>query len=341
MKKFKAAVIGCGKISERHIDAIVALDTVELVAVCDIKEDRAKAKAEKYSVKAYTDYTELFEKEALDAIHICLPHYLHTVVAKKAFEYGINVLSEKPMSIKLEDAIEAVEIAKQKNLQYGVVFQCRYNTPSQLVKRRITDGRLGKVLCGRTTLTWSRSDDYYGESDWKGTWDKEGGGVIIDQAIHSLDLANWFIDSEPVDIQSSLHNRNHKIMTVEDSAEGLIKYQNGALLSFFAMNNYLINEPIEIRLYCENGTAKLSYTEAEITYSDGTVEKETNKPQKIVTYKGGKEYWGLQHAVQIDLFYKALKGEIPLEISGEEALKIQRIICSIYENNDCEIKPNT
>ena len=338
MKKFKAAVIGCGKISERHIDAIVALDTVDLVAVCDIKEDRAKSTAIKYSVKSYTDYIEMFETEQLDAVHICLPHYLHTIVAQKAFKYGINVLSEKPMSIKYEDAVKTVDIAHEKGLQYGVIFQCRYNTPSQLVKKRISDGSLGKVLCGRTTLTWSRSDEYYSESDWKGTWDKEGGGVMIDQAIHSLDLANWFIDSTPAEIQSSLHNRNHKIMTVEDSAEGLIKYENGVLLSFFAMNNYLINEPIEIRLYCENGTAKLSYTEAEITYNNGTKEYETNKPQKIVSYTGGKEYWGLQHAVQIDNFYKALLGAKPLDLSGEEALKIQKIICSIYENDDCGIK---
>ena len=340
MKKFKAAVIGCGKISERHLDAIVALDTVDLVAVCDVKADRAQKTAEKYSVKAYSDYIELFESEQLDAVHICLPHYLHTVVAQKAFCYGINVLCEKPMSIKYEDAVKTVEAAKAKKLQYGVIFQCRYNTPSQLVKSRIIDGRLGKVLCARTTLTWSRSDDYYSESDWKGTWDKEGGGVIIDQAIHSLDLANWFIGSTPTEIQSSLHNRNHKIMVVEDSAEGLIKYENGALLSFFAMNNYFINEPIEIRLYCENGTAKLSYTEAEITYNDGSKETETNKPQKIVSYQGGKEYWGLQHAVQIDNFYKALLGAEELGISGEEALKIQKIVCSIYENNDCEIKTN-
>ena len=118
MKKFKAAVIGCGKISERHLDAIVALDTVDLVAVCDIKEEKANKAAEKYSVKAYTDYIKLFKTEELDAVHICLPHYLHTVVAQEAFRYGINVLSEKPMSIKLDDAIKTVEMAKQKNLQY-------------------------------------------------------------------------------------------------------------------------------------------------------------------------------------------------------------------------------
>ena len=337
MKKIRASVIGCGNISVMHLDSIVALDESELVAVCDIKPERAHAAAEKYHTKAYTDYHEMFREERPDVVHLCLPHYLHTIVARDAFRAGIHVLSEKPMSIQYDDAMATVELAEECKVTYGIIFQCRYNTPSILVKKRIEDGRLGAVKCARSTLTWYRPEDYYHSSDWKGTWDKEGGGVIIDQAIHSLDLANWFIGSKPVEVQSSLHNRGHKTMVVEDSAEGLIKYENGCTLAFFAMNNYLIDEPIEIRLYCENGTACLSYDEAIITYADGTVETVKNQPQKIVSYTGGKPYWGTQHAVQIDQFYKSIMGLEPLEISGREALKIQKIICDIYANNDCTI----
>ena len=338
MERLRVAVIGCGCISVMHLDSIVTLPESDLVAVCDIKEDRAKAAAEKYNTKYYTDYVQMLESENLDAVHLCLPHYLHTVVAKEAFKRGIHVLSEKPMSIRYEDAVDAVNEAEKYHVQYGVIFQCRYNSPSVLVKKRITDGRLGRVKCGRTTLTWYRPDHYYGHSDWKGTWDKEGGGVVIDQAIHSLDLANWFIDSQPTEVQSTLHNRNHSKMIVEDSAEGLIKYQNGALLSFYAMNNYFVDEPIEIRLLCENGTARLSYDEAVIEYNDGTTERVKNQPQTIVQYSGGKPYWGTQHAVQIHQFYQAVKGEEELEISGREALKIQKIICDIYKNNDTELR---
>lgn len=334
MNQLKVAVVGCGCISVMHLDSIIALPESKLVGVCDIKPERAQKAAEKYNTKAYTDYMEMFEVEKPDVVHICLPHYLHTVVAKDAFNLGINVICEKPMSIKYEDALDAVEEAEKKNVKYGIIFQCRYNTPSQLVKRRIIDGKLGAVKCGRTTLTWYRPDDYYDSSDWKGTWDKEGGGVVIDQAIHSLDLANWFIDSSPIEIQSTLHNRNHKIMIVEDSAEGLIKYENGVLLSFYAMNNYLFDEPIEIRLLCENGTARLSYDEAIINYNDGTEETVKNKPQTLVEYSAGKSYWGTQHAAQIHQFYQSVMGNEPLEISGKEALKIQKIICDIYKNND-------
>lgn len=334
MKKIKVAVIGCGNISVMHLDSIAAFDDVELVAVCDIKEDRAIAAAQKYGGKVYTDYKKMLECESLDAVHICLPHYLHVPVAIDAFKSGVNVLSEKPMSIKYEDAVRAVDTAERCGVKYGVIFQCRYNAPSILVKKRILDGKLGAVKCGRTTLTWYRPDNYYDSSDWKGTWDKEGGGVIIDQAIHSIDLANWMINSTPVEISSSLHNRNHKIMVVEDSAEGLIKYQNGAILSFYAMNNYLVDEPIEVRLLCENGKAVFSYDRADIYYNDGTTENAENKPDEMFKYTGGKDYWGFQHAVQIRQFYNAVKGEEELEISGKEALKIQNIICQIYQNND-------
>lgn len=336
MKKIKTAVIGCGNISVMHLDSIKSLDMCDLVAVCDIKPERAEQTAIKYNTRAYIDYKEMFENEQIDAVHICLPHYLHIPVACDAFKRGINVLSEKPMSILYDEAVKAVKMAEDYNVLYGVIFQCRYNAPSQLVKKRILDGKLGSVRCGRTTLTWYRPDDYYGTSDWKGTWDKEGGGVVIDQAIHSLDLASWMIDSEPIEVQASLHNRNHKNMVVEDSAEGFIKYENGSTLSFYAMNNYLYDEPIEIRLLCENGRATFSYDHALIEYNDGTTETVDNVSDDI-EYSGGKCYWGVKHHIQIKQFYNSIIGKEQLEISGREALKIQKIISEIYKNNDVSL----
>lgn len=334
VKTIRVAVIGCGSISVMHLDSIRALETAVLVGVCDIKPERADMAAKKYITTAFTDYKQMLDETKPDAVHICLPHYLHIPVACEAFKKGINVISEKPMSILYDDAKRAVDMAKECGVLYAVIFQCRYNTPSMLVKRRIEDKRLGAVKCARSVLTWYRSDDYYAGSDWKGTWDKEGGGVIIDQAIHSIDLVNWFIDSTPVKIQSSLHNRNHNIMIVEDSAEGLIEYENGCIYGFYAMNNYLTDEPIEIRLVCENGVARLSYDEAVISYNDGSFETVKNQPQKIVSYTGGKDYWGCQHAVQINQFYRSVMGLEELEISGASALKTQKIICDIYNNND-------
>ena len=116
MKKLRAAVIGCGNISVMHLDSINALDEAELVGVCDIKEERANEAAEKYGIKAYYSYEDMINSENLDAVHLCLPHYLHSKVAIYAFEHGVNVLTEKPMDVNLEAAIKAVEVAKEKNL---------------------------------------------------------------------------------------------------------------------------------------------------------------------------------------------------------------------------------
>lgn len=329
-RKLKVAIIGCGRISVMHFVSILSIEDTELVACCDIDEEKAEAAAKEYGVRAYTSYEEMLECEELDAVHLCLPHYLHCKVAMYAFEKGVNVLTEKPMDIDLESAELAVRRAKECGVQFGVIFQCRYNNSARLVKDAVSSGRLGKVISARSTLTWSRPDDYYSESDWKGTWDKEGGGVIIDQAIHSLDLVRWIVDGEVENISCTLNNRCHTSVEVEDTAEGLITFTNGVKYGFYCMNNYGCDEPIEIRLFCEKGKAVLDYDNALITYNDGTTEEA--HPDKIhLSYGGGKDYWGLHHIRQIKQFYDAILGREPLDMSGEKALETHKMIMNIYK----------
>lgn len=326
--KLKVAIVGCGRISVSHLAAIGASPYAHLVACCDIKSDRAQKAAEKFGGKACSSYEQMLKNEKLDAIHLCLPHYLHIPYALKAFERGINVLSEKPMSIDYESAENAVRSAKEHNVKYGVIFQCRYNASSQAVKRALDSGKLGKILCANSTLTWSRSDEYYSESDWKGTWDKEGGGVVIDQAIHSIDLVNWLINDEIESVQCSMHNRGHKTVSVEDTAEGLITYRSGVKYAFYCMNNYGDDEPITIKLLCEKGKVTFGYENALIEYNDGTVERVDRNTD--LTHCVGPKYWGVKHDWQIGQFYKACLGLEPLEISGEEALKTHKLIMDLY-----------
>lgn len=333
-KVLKAAVIGCGRISVMHLDAISRLNNVKLVACCDLVKEKADKAAEKYGAKAYTSYEEMFEKEDLDSVHICLPHYLHAPVSQYAIKKGVNVLCEKPMTISLSDAEATVKLAKELNVKYAIIFQCRYNASAKLVKLRADEGRnggkLGKILCASSTLTWSRSDDYYSSSDWKGTWDKEGGGVVIDQAIHSIDLTNWIIDSPVKDLSVVMSNRGHKKVFVEDAAEGMITYENGVRYCFWCTNNFSIDEPIEIKIIFEHGKAVFSYDYATIYYEDGTVEK-VEKDKDLKAVEGGKDYWGFRHAEQVEKYYEALEGKRPLELSGEEVLKTHTLITKIYE----------
>ena len=312
-------------------------EEAEISAFCDIKKERAEVAARKYGGNVYTDYREMLEDARPDAVHLCVPHYLHPVIAEYAMRHHCSVLSEKPMAIRLEDAERCVKTAEETGVLYGVIYQCRYNTASRFVKNALESGKLGKIISARSTLTWLRSDHYYDDSDWKGTWDKEGGGVVIDQAIHSIDLANWMIGSDPLYVSAGIANRGHELISVEDSAEGLIRYRNGVDYGFYCMNNYGCDEPIEIRLLCEKGKATFSYDEATIVYDDGRTESVVQGSDDLV-YEGGKDYWGFQHRKQIDQFYRALSGKEPLEITGKEALKIQKIVCAIYESGKTDKK---
>ncbi|MBQ4037354.1 MAG: Gfo/Idh/MocA family oxidoreductase [Clostridia bacterium] len=327
----KVGIVGCGNIFTMHATSCDHLENAQLVGVCDIKKDRADAAAKKYNVKAYYDYKELIDPEKIDVVHVCVPHYLHPIISKFALEHGVNVICEKPMAIEMKDALENVRIAEEKGLKYGIIFQCRYNDTSRMIKDALDSGKLGKVISARCTLTWCKPDSYYSLSDWKGTWDKEGGGVIIDQAIHSLDLANWFIGDEIEEVQAHLANRAHTIMEVDDTGEGYIRYKNGATLSFWAMNNYGCDDPIEIRLYCEKGKAVMSYDDARIEFNDGTV-LSTSQQSDGIYYEGGKDYWGFRHIRQIEDYYKAVEEDREPFISGKEALKIQKLVCAIYES---------
>ena len=327
MKQLKIGIIGCGRISIMHFEAANDLEEALLVACADIKPERAEEMAEKYGITAYIDYKEMIDREELDAVQLCLPHYLHSEVAIYAMEHGLDVITEKPMDVDLASAERAVTVSQKTGRKFGVISQCRYNDSAQLVKKAVQSGKLGRILSARSTLTWSRSDDYYSESDWKGTWDKEGGGVVIDQAIHSIDLVRWIVDNEVESVSCSMANRHHKIVSVEDSAEGLITFKNGTIYGFWCMNNYSCDEPIEIRLSCENGNVIFGYNEALIRYNDGTVEEVKKAPQSFK----GKDYWGNWHVRQLSNFYRACLNLEPLELDGEEALKTHKLICRIYE----------
>lgn len=339
MNKFRAAIVGCGNIFPMHALSVSSLENAEIVAVCDNKADRAKAAAEKFSCNMYTDYQEMLTKEDINVVHICLPHYLHPEVAIFAANHGINILTEKPMSIKLEDAEAMIKAAKDNNVTLGVIFQNRYNPGSMLIKSMLTSGRLGKILSGKLEVTWNRSDEYYSHSDWKGTWDKEGGGVIIDQAIHTIDLMRWFVDSEIDYIDANISNRAHEIIEVEDSAEGVIKYKNGTNVAFHAINYYSYDAPVAVELHCENGIAKLTASRAHIILNNSEEFIADNDPRDKFDYgNGAKGYWGNSHKKQIRNYYEALEKGVSPEITGEDAIITQKIVCAIYESGKKRVK---
>ncbi|MBP5301127.1 MAG: Gfo/Idh/MocA family oxidoreductase [Victivallales bacterium] len=335
MKKLKVGIIGCGRISRFHGMPAAAQPNVELCAVCDLVPARAKQMAKLFGArKTYTDYKEMIRKEKLDVVHICLPHYLHAPVAIEAMKLGCDVLTEKPMAISMEQAEEMVKTAKKTKRKLGVIFQNRYNAGSQLVKQCLESGRLGAVKAAKCNVTWYRSNEYYTETDWKGTWDKEGGGAIIDQAIHTLDLMCWFIGYDIQEIECSMANRAHKgVIEVEDSAEGLITFKNGVRASFWAMNYYSHDSQVEIELSCENGIATIRAEEGTVRLNDGRVFTAAPNPSEVFNYGGGPSYWGASHYKEISDFYQCLAAGKQPPITGEEILSTtHKMVMAVYDS---------
>ena len=339
MKILKVAIIGCGNIFPMHAQSIKVVDNAKIVAVCDIKEDRVKLKAEQYNCNYYTDYKEMLSKQDIDVVHICLPHYLHAQVAIYCAKIGKHIFTEKPMSINIEDAEEMIKTASDNKVMLGVIFQNRYNAGSRLIKKTLESGELGKILSGKLEVTWNRTDEYYSHSDWKGTWDMEGGGVIIDQAIHTMDLMRWFVDSDIDYIDANISNRTHEIIQVEDSAEGVIKYKNGVLTAFHAINYYTYDAPVKIELHCEKGMVNMVGDRADIRFKDGRELIADNNPEDTFDYGNGvKGYWGTSHTKQIKNYYASISAGLQPDITGDEAIKTQRMICSIYESGKKRVR---
>lgn len=331
--KFKVGLVGCGNIFPMHAQSLINTKDVELTAVCDIRSSRARDAAEKYNCRYYLDYRHLLEEETLDAVHILTPHYLHPPMAIQALNKKINVLTEKPISINPRDAQKMIKCAKQNKVKLAVISQNRYNPGSQLVKKNLLNGKLGKVKAAKLILSYHKLDSYYKKSDWKGRLDKEGGGVLIDQAIHFIDVLRWLIDDELDYIEANTARRLHNFIEVEDLAEGIIRFKKGSYVCFYLINFYSYDADPEIEMDCLNGRVKIIKDSAKIGFYDGRVVKAEPQPSEYIDYgQGRKDYWGFCHWIQIKEFYQALKEDRQPEVSAEDALKTQIIVWNIYKS---------
>jgi len=330
---FKVGIVGCGNIFLMHGQSLINTPGVELAAVCDIRPYRAHQAARRYNCHCYLDYKKMLEKENLDSVHILTPHYLHPPMAIQALKRKINVLTEKPISINPDDAEEMNKIARQNNVKLGVISQNRYNPGCRLVKKNLLNARLGKIKAARLILCYHKPDSFYSKSDWKGRLGKEGGGVLIDQAIHFIDILRWFIDDEARYVEANIARRRHKFIEVEDLAEGVIQFKKGAYVCFYLMNFYSFDAHPEIEMDCLHGRVKIIKDSAQISFCDGRVLKAEPRPSEYIDYgEGRKDYWGFCHWIQIKEFYQALKAGRQPEVNGEEGLKTQRIVWNIYKS---------
>lgn len=326
MGPLRCAIVGCGSIAQVHARALLEMPEAELLAFADIIPERAAAMAERYGGRAYGSLEELLDKERIDVLHICTPHYLHTPMAELAAGRGINVFTEKPPVIDRQQWARLRELSEKVRL--GVCFQNRYNGSTRALKALLDSGETGKVLGARGFVTWRREAPYYTESGWRGSLATEGGGALINQAIHTLDLMAYFLGAGTV-LGASLANRHLKgVIEVEDTLEATLDFGDRRGL-FYAATSYALDAPILFELHCENVTLRLEGERFTRIWADGRIEQEDfTAPDPTVP---GKAYWGSSHRRCIEDFYRCLMsgGRFMNDIPGVS--DTVELMLSIYE----------
>ena len=316
----KSAIIGLGVIAPVHADALKRINA-DITCVCDIDEEIAKkfVEAQNLTAKIYTDYKEMLDKEEIDVVHICTPHYLHAEMCIYALKNNINVLCEKPLCIKLEDIDKIIEAVNNSRAQLGVCLQNRYTSINRYVKELISDE---KVIDGFGAVLWARDRDYYDSAEWRGKWATEGGGVVINQALHTLDLLQWFCGM-PDSVNGSISNVNHEYMEVEDTARARFVY-NGGVFEFYASISH--NDDFAIQMMLITADKRIIITDKNLIVNGEAIPFKTVKTQNV------KECYGSGHMNLIADYYDCIRNGKHFEIDAYEASKVIRLTLGIYNS---------
>ncbi len=326
-----AAIIGCGDVSTVHCQAIEAVRDIELVAVCDTDPEALAAAVERYGVPGFDDHRTLLSELRPDVAHVCTPHHQHVPVVLDLLDAGVHVLVEKPLAHTLVEAERLVEAAECTDTRIGVCFQNRYNATSQAARELLDSGELGNVLGATATVMWTRTPDYYRRKPWRGKWETAGGGLLINQAIHTLDLVQWLV-GDVVNVTGRAATRLYgDVIEVEDTAELLLTHDGGARSVVFGSLTNVVHAPVTIEITAERGTLSIR-GDLTTRHADGRVAT----VQERRASSNGRSYWGVSHEVLVRDFYARLGDNEPFWISPREATKSLRILTDVYAQSDLE-----
>ena len=322
MRKLTTAIVGCGNIAQVHQQVLATVPTCQTVACVDIVPERAVRLAEKCGARAYADLEGMLAAERPDAVHLCTPHALHVPQAELAAEAGAAVFSEKPPAITREQWARLKALDRKTPI--AVCFQNRYNPNVLQAEEMIASGALGKVLGVRAFLTWKREAGYY-QDGWHGRWQAEGGGTLMNQAIHTLDLLIRFL-GRPDEVRCSMANHHLRgIIPEEDTVELFL--QSGSRRGLlYASCAGVRDEPVILEVQLEQGNLRLEADRLEIRTAQGTEVREC--PAGPIP---GKSYWGAGHRACIADFYQSLAEGRPLRNSLASCEDTMETLLAAYE----------
>lgn len=256
MKKVRLGLIGCGRISKNHLDAVSQIPEADFVAVADIIEEKAKNTAEQYAIPSfYTDYKEMLAKEKLDAVSICTPSGMHPQMGIDVASHKINVITEKPMAINIEGADKLIQACDSNGVHLFVVKQNRLNSTLQLLKRAVDKDRFGRIYLAQSNVFWQRPQAYYDQEKWRGTWEFDG-GAFMNQASHYVDAMYWLLGN--VDSVMAYTATMARRIEAEDTGCAIFHFRSGIVATMnVTMLTYPKNFEGSITIIGEKGTVKV------------------------------------------------------------------------------------
>ncbi len=320
---FRVALVGCGAISKNHLKAVLAAKQT-VAALCDINPDRARKLADAYSlgdIPIFADFDAMLETVPLDIVHICTPHNLHASMTVRALNRGIHVLCEKPLAIS-EEELQAVLDAERKSRAFlGVCHQNRYEPNMRKLKEiTVSDPPVG----GYANVVWRRDAAYYASGSWRGTKEKEGGGALINQALHTLDLMQWLFGMPNAVVAHVFNDYHRQITEVEDFASGTFEGEGSVCWQFLATTAGAGDFPIQLNLRLKSGKLlEVQNHQFMVNHRFLSGDDDTGM---------GKWVWGDGHRALIADFYDHLERNVPFEINGEEGAKVVRMILACYRS---------
>lgn len=330
MKPLKFAIVGCGRIGNRHAKHIA--NNGILKAVCDVDLDKADILAKEYGTSAYPSIEDMLANEKdLDLVAVCSPNGLHAAHSIKVLKNGIHVLCEKPMATSVYDCGEMIKAAESANKRLMIVKQNRFNPPVEAVKRLIDSGKLGRIFSVQLSCFWNRNEDYYHNS-WKGSLDLDG-GTLYTQFSHFIDLLYWMI-GDVKNVEAFGGNFNHQgIAEFDDNGVIALKFYNGAIGTInYTVNSFGKNMEGSLTIFGENGTVKIGgqyLNELEYQNIDGEVIgnlPEGNTANNYGQYQGSMS----NHDRVYENVVEVLTNDGVISANGFEGLKTVEIIDKIY-----------
>jgi len=336
MKTWNIGIIGAGLIADFHAKAIESLPNAKLIGICGTNSVKVKNLAGKYSCKAFTSEQEMLMSDQIDMVTITNPSGAHMEPAVEAAAYGKHVLCEKPLDVTLERVDKMIEAHERSGTRLGGIFNYRYNDAVRLLKKTVDSGRFGTISCASVFVPWWRTDDYY-KSSWRGTWKLDGGGALINQSIHMVDLLQYMM-GPVLASHAFIATPGHPQIEVEDTAVGIVRFKNNALGIVYGTTASFPGQYRRLEITGTKGTVIMEDNSFKMWQFADELEEDKDIREKFGKIEGGG---GVSdpgaipfqpHAKNIAAFLESLENNTPFEIDAYEARKSIEIIVGMYDS---------